>query len=199
MPFLLNLPDDIRCYITSFVYPPSLLSLSITNKRVLACSEGQLKRHKKSSEKKRKVTHCEPLEVPLTLRHIGRDPSIACHIQNFEVWELRQGGHEWEALRHHIKWALRDHIFDTEKEEMRVGKGSEVESLGSHIHLDSIFYADSELSCLQDGLADVLRIDANHVIDWVDKLRSGYDEALKVMLFAQCPRLSRLTFMMYDI
>ena len=209
MPSLSSLPDELLCHISLFVYPPCLLSLGLGNKRLLSCCEKQLRKHKQLSKEKHTLTDLNPMNVPFALRDIMGDPSIAWHTSDFEVWYLRQGWHHWKEWNLPILTFPR-RILDSEGEETEEEVEEVVEEekwpwpwddsqpLRDYSHLDANFYPNSELLRHREVLTDVLRIDAKSVNIWMAKLQDGYDEPLKAVLFAQCPRLTKLTFMMYD-
>lgn len=194
MPSILALPDELLCYLSEFVHPSCLLNLVLVNKKFLACSQTPLKRHEQLSKENRILSDRDPLTVPSTLRDIIRDPFVAWHIHDIEAWGLRQGWDHWRG------WALGERrVAESGSEtEEEAGKRTQIGRRYDYRHLDSSFYSESDLAQYHKVLNDVLLINTKPADDWIEKIRSGYDEPLKAMLFSLCPNLTKLTFMLYD-
>jgi hypothetical protein len=184
-----SLPEEILCYIISFAHPAALISLILVNRKFLACSETALREHRHLYVENRQFDDRKPLNLPSTLREIASNPSIAWYKRNFLVCGLREGWHHWKA------WV--SEIIDEDASSHSIYQESRA-NVDDQTHLDASFYAQSELTHFREVLTGPLRLSAKVANTWMQKLDSGYDEPLKVVLIAQCPQLTSLKFMMYD-
>lgn len=193
MPSLQSLPDELLYHVALFVHPSSLLSFVLVDRRIFACLIKFMSRQTQLWQGKRSLHDRRPLTVPATLRHVVLDPFVAWYIRECEVWESRQSWNDWRGWKPEER-RCDDYMPGPEREEAL----AEVNRNRGYGYLDSSFYSKYEFSHYQRLLTEVLHIDAKRARYWIKRIQSGFDEPLEAILFALCPRLTKITVMRYD-
>ena len=182
--YLLALPEELIATIAEHVAVGSLLNFALT------CSETH--RHIKHRLAKNKTYHAEyklqhdrhPLQVAKLLRLALNDPEVIWHLRAFESWGSRPGFDKWKSYH------LQHDITDEERERVL---GPEEDFSAQ----DSGYYTPEEMEQYRMIMLDVLHMAPNTVELWCQRIRQGWDEPIKGMLFALAPRLDRLNFIAY--
>lgn len=131
-----------------------------------------------------------PINILSALRNVVSEPNIAWYTRSLEIWEVRRNFSTWKSP-----------VFD---------KGKPAEDLDSdehrkwpeqhhdYSHLGLSCFDDDELDQYHGFLLHTLRLSEVRAQVWMNRLESGYDEPLKLLLMALLPRLNKITFMGFN-
>ena len=190
MPDLLSLPEELFCKISGFVHPQTVIDWACTCKVLSRCSLQALQTHRKHQSELRVVHDRNPMTVPLLLRSSLSQPGILWYLRSLDIWELREKFQEWKSpifsdANPHYDWGSPEFLNWPEEHY-------------DCSHIDITLYTDEELKRYRSMLSDLLCI-KDHLVDkWMQRLQSGSDEILKILLMALSPRLNKVTFVEYD-
>ena len=189
MPDLSSLPEELFCEISGFIHPQAIIDWACTCKVLSRCSLQALRTHKQRRSELRVIHDRNPITIPSVLRSSLSEPQVLWYIRSLDIWDLRKDFQEWKSPQFSQR-----NPYD---------KGTEQflnwpEKRHDYSHLDSTFYNDGELERYRDILSELLRLDVPSVDKWMDRLRSGSDEPLKVLLMAMSPMLTKVTFVEYN-
>lgn len=183
MPKLSSLPEELLCKISHFVHPGTVVSWAGTCKVLWRCSVKTLEAHRKRWSELHVVHDCNPITIPSLLRNTLSEPDILWYVRSFDIWDVRENFEEWKSPR------LRAYsYFSSNKEFLKW-----LEKHHDYSHLDATFYTDEELERYRNMLSNLLRFQQPLIDQWMERLRSGSDEAQKVLLIAMSPRLKKAT------
>ncbi|KXT10883.1 hypothetical protein AC579_9856 [Pseudocercospora musae] len=184
---LLLLPEELVATISEFVPAESLLNFALTCKELQRVAENRL-RQNQNYAREYTIQHDRlPLNVPTLLDLALENPEPLWHVRAFESWGLRPG---WAKYRSwfHREWA-------------RDGWAEDADWLDEDLSYPDIsedFFSPEQYDAFRNILCKTLNLDHERTKFWMEKIREGWDEPLKGMLFALLPRLDRLNFMAYD-
>lgn len=181
MPKLSSLPEELLCKISGFVHPGDVVSWAGTCKVLWRCSFETLETHKQRCSELRVIHDRNPITIPSLLRNSVSEPDILWYVRSFDIWDVREKFEEWESPRIYLPYE---------------NKGPEKHHDSSH--LDSTFYTDEELERYRGILSEMLRFKQPLVNEWMERLRSGSDEPLKVLLMAMSPELKKTTIVCWN-
>lgn len=186
---LSSLPEELLCKISGFVHPQTIIDWACTCKVHSRCSLKALKVHRQRQPEFRVVHDRNPITIPSLLRTSLSEPEICWYVRSLDVWDLRESFGKWKSPffakgnpyygegEKYLNWPEKHHDYS---------------------HLDTTFYNDEELERFRSILSGLLRLKQSLVDKWMDRLQSGSDEPLKVLLMAMSPRLNKATFINYD-
>ena len=192
MPNLFSLPEELFCKISDFIHPQTVIDWACTCKVLSRCSLQALQTHRKHQSELRVVHDRNPMTIPLLLRSSISQPGILWYLRSLDIWELREKFEEWKSP-----------IFADANPHAESDWGSSeflnwLEEHHDFSHIDATLYTGEELKRYRSMLSDLLCIKDPLVDKWMQRLQSGSDEILKVLLMALSPRLSKVTFVEYD-
>ncbi|KAF6842623.1 hypothetical protein CMUS01_02939 [Colletotrichum musicola] len=95
-----KLPPELVGRILDQADPADHLNFALACKRLAACSQHALRRHRDAYAKYRLCSDISPETVPTLLRLVMRDPIVAWHVRSFEVWGARRSWASWEQFRY---------------------------------------------------------------------------------------------------
>ncbi len=72
------------------------------------------------------------------------------------------------------------------------------EKQDEYSHVNPSFWGSDELEKYHDLLLNTLHLDYGSANMWTEKLESGCDEPLELLLMALSPRLRKITFVQYN-
>ena len=143
--------------------------------------------HKQRSSELRVVHDRNPITIPSLLRDSVSEPEITWYVRSLDIWDVRDKFEEWKSPRLWWNWDSSIHEFLDWPEKHQ-----------DYSHLDITFYADEELERYRSMLSKLLRFKQPLVDKWMERLRSGSDEPLKVLLMAMSSRLKKATIVCWD-
>ena len=188
MPKLLSLPEELLCEISGFVHPGTVVSWASSSKVLYRCSLETLETHKKRCSKFRVIHDRNPMTIPSLLRDSVSEPELLWYIRSFDIWDVREKFEEWKSPR----------LDATPRYSSKKVFLQWPEKHRDYSHLDAAFYADVELERYSSMLSKLLRFNQPLVDEWLERLRSGSDEPLKVLLMAMSPILKKATIVCWD-
>ena len=188
MPDLSSLPEELFCRISSFMHPETIIDWACTCKVLSRCSLQALRTHKQRRSELRVIHDRNPITIPSVLRSSLSEPEILWYIRSLDIWDLRENFQEWKSPQF-----IPRNPYDRGTEQFL----NWPEKYLDYSHLDTTFYNDEELERYGNILSELLRLEVPSVDKWMDRLRSGSDEPLKVLLIAMSPMLTKATFVEY--
>ena len=191
MPDLLSLPEELFCKISDFIHPQTVIDWACTCKALSRCSLKALQTHRNYQSELRVVHDRNPMTIPLLLRSSLFQPGILWYLRSLDIWELREKFQEWKSP---IFYRGNPHAPDWDSPEFLNWPEEHCDCS----HIDATLYTDEELKRYRGMLSDLLCIKDPLVNKWIQRLQSGSDEILKVLLMALSPRLNKVTFLEYD-
>ncbi|KAM3421837.1 hypothetical protein BST61_g2214 [Cercospora zeina] len=178
---LLSLPEELLASIADFVATDSILNFALSCAAAFRHVQSRLERNRQFHAEFKTRHDRHPLEVPTLLRRALNDPDALWHLQDFESWGVRPGFRKWTSWPFHY------------------GQPIEIiEPFEDHSTLNVDFYRSFELIDYRMIMMDMLHMSAEEVYKWTERIRDGWDEPIKGILFALAPRLGRLNFIAYD-
>lgn len=187
---LSSLPEELLCQISGFVHPQTIIDWACTCKVHSRCSLKALKLHRQRQADFRVVHDRNPITIPSLLQTNLSEPEILWYVRSLDVWESREKFVNWKSP----VLLVRNPFYRGEITEKYLNWP---ENHHEYSHLDNTFYNDEELERFHSILSGLLRLKHSLVDKWMDRLQSGSDEPLKVLLMAISPRLSKVTFINY--
>ncbi len=189
MPDLSSLPEELICTIAGFVHPQTIIDWACTSKVLFRCSLQSLNTHKQRQSELRVIHDRNPITIPSLLRGILSAPETLWYVRSFDIWDLRAKFEEWKSIHftemNPYPWESEESLNWPEKHY-------------DYSHLDVTFYSHEELERYRSILSTLLNLNELLVDEWMERLRSGSDEPLKVLLMAMSPELTKATFIGYD-
>lgn len=186
MPDLLSLPDELFCKISGFIHPQTVIDWACTCRVLSRCSLQALQTHRKYQSELRVVHDRNPMTIPLLSRSSLSQPEILWYLRSLDIWELREKFQEWKSPT----FSHGNPHFDRGSLEFLNWPEKHYDCS----HIDATLYTDEELKRYRSILSDLLCIKDPLVDKWMQRLQSGSDEILKVLLMALSPRLNKVTF-----
>lgn len=192
MPDLLSLPNELLREILDLTHPNTLVSFALANRQIYANSLQALQIHRDRLSNLRLIHDRNPINVPSALRSAIAEPNLAWYTRSLEVWELRRNFSWWESP-----------FFDNHNPAQNLNLNSEEyrnwpEQHYDYSHLDMSYFGDDELHQYHSLLLHTLHLSEPRAKLWMKRLKSGFDEPLKVLLMALLPRLNKITFVQFD-
>lgn len=184
---LVLLPEEVLCLISDFVYPQTVIDWACACKVLSRCSLGALEIHKQRRPEFRVVHDRNPITIPSLLRRGLSEPGILWYIRSLDIWDLREKFEEWKSPN------LKSNCHGVELDESL----NWPEKLHDYSCLDKSFYKDQEIKRYTSIMSDLLHLKQPLVYKWMNRLLSGSDEPLKVLLMAMSPKLTKVTFVEY--
>lgn len=181
---LLLLPEELIATISEFVPTDDLLNFALTCKELRRVTESRLRQNQAYSREYTVQHDRLPLTVPTLLNLALENPEPLWHLRAFESWGLRPG---WAKYR---SWFHREWAGD--------GWAEDADWLDEDLSYPDIsedFFSPEQYGAFRNTLCKPLNLDNERTDFWMEKIREGWDEPLKGMLFALLPRLDRLNFM----
>ena len=189
MPNLLSLPEELFCKISGFIHPQNVIDWACTCKVLLRCSLQALQTHRKYQSELRVVHDRNPMTIPLLLRSSLSQPGVLWYLRSLDIWELREKFQEWKSPMFYGNLP-----FGSDSPEYLNWPEEHYDCS----HVDATLYTDEELKRYRSMLSDLLCIKDPLVDKWMQRLQSGSDEILKVLLMALSPRLNKVTFVQHN-
>lgn len=193
MPELCSLPDELLCKISSFVHPQSIIDWACSSKILSRCSLQPLQQHKQRRSDLRVIHDRNPITIPSLLRSSLSEPEVLWYVRSLDIWDLRESFEEWKSPSF-VEMNPGADPDDWDSEESL----NWLEKQHDYSHLDITFYTDEEFGRYRNMLCEVLHLKEPLVDKWMERLQSGSDEPLKVLLMAMSPTLAKATFVQYD-
>ena len=192
MPNLLSLPEELFCKISDFIHPQTVIDWACTCKVLSRCSLQALQTHRKHQSELRVVHDRNPMTIPLLSRSSLSQPGILWYLRSLDIWELREKFQEWKSPSFLV--GNPNQMLDWDSPEYLNWPEEHYDCS----HIDATFYTGEELKRYRSILSDLLCIKDPLVDKWMQRLQSGSDEILKVLLMALSPRLNKVTFVEDD-
>ncbi|EME88615.1 uncharacterized protein MYCFIDRAFT_79970 [Pseudocercospora fijiensis CIRAD86] len=169
---LLLLPEELVATISELVPTESLLDFALTCKELRRVSDSRLRQHQ-GFAREYTVQHDRlPLHVPKLLALALETPEPLWHLRAFESWGLRPG---WAKYRSwfHREWA----------EERELEDADWLDEDLSYPDMSEAFFSPEQYEAFRTTLCNTLNLDDERVEFWMEKIREGWDEPLKGMLY----------------
>ncbi|KAI5356978.1 Putative leucine-rich repeat domain superfamily [Septoria linicola] len=182
---LLTLPEELIAVIADHISVESLLDFALASPETYRHTKHRLEKNQRYHGELRIQHDHLPLQAPKLLRTALSDSEAIWHVRAFESWGARPGFQKWKT------WRFYEDITEEEQEEW-LGPPED------HTSLDADFYEPEELVHYRMIMMDVLHMSPSNVYKWIERIRDGWDEPIKGLLFALAPRLDRLNFIAYD-
>ena len=190
MPNLLSLPEELFCKISGFIHPQNVIDWACTCKVLSRCSLQALQTHRNNQSELRVVHDRNPMTIPSLVRSSLSQPGILWYLRSLDIWELREKFQEWKSP---IFFGGNPHAPDWDCLEFLDWPEKHYDCS----YIDATLYTDEELKRYRSILSDFLCIKDYLVDKWMQRLQSGSDEILKVLLMALSPRLNKVTFVQH--
>ncbi|CAK1360088.1 unnamed protein product [Cercospora beticola] len=182
---LLSLPEELVASIAELVPVDSILNLALSCSATFRHVEQRLEQNQRLHAEF-KIQHDRlPLTSATLLRRAISDPDAIWHLRAFESWGIRPGFEKWKSWSY--TW-----------EDLYNKADGTIECYEDHSTLDAKFYQPVELVDYRMIMMDELHMSPEETYKWTERIRDGWDEPIKGMLFALAPRLDRLNFLKYD-
>ncbi|GIZ37609.1 hypothetical protein CKM354_000105200 [Cercospora kikuchii] len=179
---LLTLPEELVAYIADYIPVDSIVNFALSCSATFRHTKYRLARNQIFHAESRLQHDRQPLHASDTLRRALSDPDTIWHLRDFESWGVRPGFGKWKS------WSFQYDIPD----------GYSIEPYEDHSALDSNFHKPSEMIVYRMIMMDKLHMSVEEVYKWTERIRDGWDEPIKGILFAIAPMLDRLNFIAYD-
>lgn len=180
---LLTLPEELVAYIADYIPVDSIVNFALSCSATFRHTKYRLARNQIFHAESRLQHDRQPLHASDTLRRALSDPDTIWHLRDFESWGVRPGFGKWKS------WSFQYDIPD----------GYSIEPYEDHSALDSNFYKPSEMIVYRMIMMDKLHMSVEEVYKWTERIRDGWDEPIKGILFAIAPMLDRLNFIAYAL
>lgn len=182
-------PEELLCQISDLIHPQTIVDWACTCKVFFRCSLQALEYHQQCRSELRVVHDRNPITIPTLLREGVSNPLTLWYIRSLDVWDLRDTFEQWKSPRF-----TRGNPYNRDTEQFL----DWLEQHHDYSHLDTIFYDDEEIEYYRNILAGTLHLQKPMVDGWIERLRSGSDEILKLLLIALSPSLTKVTFVQYE-
>ncbi|PPJ56802.1 hypothetical protein CBER1_05947 [Cercospora berteroae] len=182
---LLSLPEELVASISEIVPVESIVNFALSCSAAFRHVEQRLEQSQRLHAEFKIQHDRRPLTSATLLRRAISDPDAVWHLRAFESWGVRPGFEKWKS------WSY-------DRDSPRVKFDGAIEFHEDHASLDATFYGPSELVEYRMIMMDKLHMSIEEVYKWTERIRDGWDEPIKGMLFALAPRIDRLNFIKYD-
>ncbi|KAF2211047.1 hypothetical protein CERZMDRAFT_98782 [Cercospora zeae-maydis SCOH1-5] len=178
---LLSLPEELVASIADLIATDSIVNFALSCSAAFRHLQPRLERNQRLHAEFKVRHDRHPLEAPTLLRRVLSDPDAIWHLRDFESWGVRPGFRKWTSWPFHYGRPIET-----------------IEPFEDHSTLNVDFYRPFELIDYRMILMDKLYMAVEEIYKWIERIRDGWDEPIKGLLFALAPRLDRLNFIAYD-
>lgn len=181
MASILKLAPELMQQILDHAEPASHLNLALACKGLRDRLDFILRHHQLCHAHYRTASDIHPSTIPRLLRSIliKGDWVAAWHFRSIEIWGSRSTWEDWKESFELVGPAEGGRTVPPDPD------------AGTSYGPD--FFTERELDCFQEFIVKDLGLGVEGV-SWLDHIKSGRDDVLKVLLIAVCSRLRAVRF-----